>query len=121
MILILDENYRIESDSTQFALCRKVVPKKDEAKEEQKEPRYIAVSYNNDLELALKSYVRYTSKDIVKESKDIKQIVDKLEEIKKTIENIGKLDKINYGFSTEEEEADSWMNNKPIGRRKEEI
>lgn len=84
MILQLDENYKVESDSTAFVLYKKMIPK-DKAKE----PYYTALSYNNDLRLALNSYARYTSKEIIKESKDIETIVNKLDEIKRTIEKVG--------------------------------
>lgn len=84
MVLQLDENYKIESDSTAFVLYRRTVPK-DKAKE----PYYTAVSYNNDLALALMSYNRYVQKDFFKESKDIKELLEKLEEIKQIIKKVG--------------------------------
>jgi hypothetical protein len=84
MVLQLDENYKIESDSTAFVLYRRTVPK-----DETKEPYYIAVSYNGDLSLALMSYNRYAQKDVFKESKDIKELLKELEEIKQTIKKVG--------------------------------
>ena len=84
MVLQLDDNYKIESDGTSFVLYRRTVPK-DEAKE----PYYTAVSYNNDLALALMSYNRYAQKDIFKISKDIKELLEELEEIKQIIKKVG--------------------------------
>lgn len=84
MVLQLDENYKIESDSTAFVLYRRTVPK-----DETKEPYYIAVSYNGDLTFALMSYSRYVQKDVFKESKDINELLEKLEEIKETIKKVG--------------------------------
>lgn len=86
MVLQLDENYKIESDSTAFVLYRRTVPK-----DETKEPYYTAVSYNNDLALALMSYNRYAQKDFFKTSKEIKELLEKLEEIKETIKKVGEM------------------------------
>lgn len=86
MVLQLDDNYKIESDSTAFVLYRRTVPK-----DETKEPYYTAVSYNGDLTFALMSYSRYVQKDVFKESKDIKELLEKLEEIKQTIKKVGEM------------------------------
>lgn len=107
MLLRLDENYRIKSDGLNYTLYKRIKPK-DETKKEY----WTAQTFNDTLTLALKSYCRITGKEAFKESKDIAELLAKLDEIQNVLERFDIDD--TYGFGSIEE-ADAWMNGKPVG------
>lgn len=82
-MICLGENFKIDSDGTQFILYRKTKPK-----DEGKEGKFYAVGYYNTFKMALSGYARHAQLETFELNDDLDKIVEKLEEIKVTIQKV---------------------------------
>lgn len=85
-MICLGENFKIDSDGVQFILYRKAKPK-----DEGKEGKFYVVGYYNTLKMALNGYARNAQLETFELNDDLNKIVEKLEEIKVTIQKVAEV------------------------------
>lgn len=85
-MICLGENFKIDSDGVQFILYRKAKPK-----DEGKEGKFYAVGYYNTFKMALSGYARHAQLETFELNDDLNKIVEKLEEIKATIQKVAEV------------------------------
>ena len=79
-MMIIDDNYALDSDGTEIQLKKRYINKKTG------EEYYTVIGHYNDIRMALKGYYRQSQKDIF--TGDIKALMDKLDEIGESINEL---------------------------------